>query len=80
MKFNKGREIININIKMTRDQKIQQALKLVEAMVGGYFSQENRKLTGLVKDVWVRLFENCYEGINAMLEKVEKMDSVKSVN
>jgi hypothetical protein len=59
---------------MGREQKIQQAFRLVEAIVGGYASQGNKAPTGLIKSAWVELFKNCYEGVNAMLEKVDEID------
>jgi len=60
---------------MTRDQKIQQTIELVGLMICGYFSQENRKLTGLAKEAWVKIFENCYQGIDAMIKRGEELET-----
>lgn len=64
--------------KMTRDQKIQQAFRLVEVIVGGFTSQENKPPSGLITRAWRELFKNCYEGVNAMLEEADKIDPPKA--
>lgn len=58
---------------MNRDQKIQQAFRLVEAIVSGYSSGKTRPM-GLIMSAWKELFKNCYEGVNAMLEEADKVD------
>ena len=60
---------------MDREQKIQQAIELVGLMICGYFSQENRKLTGLEPHAWARLFENCHKGVEAMLKRADELEA-----
>ena len=58
---------------MTREQKIQQAFRLVEAIVNGYASKSGQA-SGLIMDAWAKLFKNCYEGVDAMLKKANEID------
>jgi len=58
---------------MNRDQKIQQAFRLVEAIVNGYASQQSKPV-GIIMSAWQELFKNCYEGVNTMLKKVDEID------
>lgn len=61
---------------MTENEKIKQAFRLTEAIVGGYSSHELVRPTGLQMDAWRKLFKNCYEGVNAVLEEKEKIDEL----
>lgn len=58
---------------MTRDEKIQQAFRFVEVIVGGY-SSHNTRPSGIIMSVWTELFENCYKGVEAMLAHADKID------
>lgn len=59
---------------MDKKEKIKQALQLVAAIVGGYSSQANIVPTGLTDKSWKELFENCYNGIDVMLEKANEIN------
>ena len=59
---------------MDKEQRIQRAFKLVEAFISGYASHQGVRPTGLAIGAWVRLFENCYKGIDEMLEKANEFD------
>ncbi len=59
---------------MEKEEKTKQALRLVEAWISGYSSRQI-KPEGLSMNSWVKLFENCYKGVEEMSKKVDEIDS-----
>lgn len=59
---------------MTKEEKVKYAIQLVSAIVGGYSSQANIMPKGLTDKSWEELFENCYKGLDIMIEKANEIN------
>lgn len=62
---------------MTEEQKVQQAFRLLEVIVAGYASNAGG-LASLSMDAWVRAFDNCYQGVEAISKHLNKPNNLET--